>query len=89
MIFSSSWSGASLALAGDLPIPADPMRSHATALIIVKEHGVPFPAVDIVSHSRVGSMVKKQVFFVSVDPATDQVVYIALNHARLMTRQEL
>uniref|UniRef100_K3WV19 tRNA-intron lyase n=1 Tax=Globisporangium ultimum (strain ATCC 200006 / CBS 805.95 / DAOM BR144) TaxID=431595 RepID=K3WV19_GLOUD len=69
----------------------DPSRTHATALVIVKEYGAAFACVDIVSHCRVAKMVKKQVFFASQHPDKDidDVVYIAVNHALLATRQEL
>lgn len=67
-----------------------PSRSHATALVIVKEYDVPFDSLDIVSHCRVAKMVKKQVFFASQHTEQrDEVVYIAVNHALLAARQEL
>ncbi|TYZ58548.1 hypothetical protein PybrP1_001245 [[Pythium] brassicae (nom. inval.)] len=80
--------------AAELLVYADaPARAHAVALVLVRDWDAPLAAVQLASHCRVATMVKKRLLLASWRPLgagmqEDEVVYVGVDHALLATRHE-
>lgn len=68
---------------------AAPAHTHAVALVLVRDWDAPIAAVQLASHCRVATMVKKRLLLASWQPLqADDVVYVGVDHALLATRHE-
>lgn len=80
-----------------------PAQAHALVLVLVRDFDAPLEAVDVASHCRVATMVRKRLVFASRRPVgeetdgndaateeseRDAVVYVGVDHALLATRHE-